>query len=264
MTPRVHAIFTLITLSTAFGCAGHFEVRPVVSANKTAPNSSSEAATSTTQQKKVVKGFRYWTPKPYLLITNMAVAPVKADDTPPPDPCASEQDKDKKAACEKQKKPTTPPKPEPEEQADKLVAQIIYLPGEEYTITSRGGGIGTFKGSIQLTNGWMLTGVNQESDAKLAETIEAVATLASKFTGPLAGVTPADADSSSFARMPKPKNKLPIFLLFEIDTATRSLHKVDNTDCLIAAITEQQAGRIPTADHPSPSPELVKACPIQY
>jgi hypothetical protein len=86
------------------------------------------------------EGFRYFLPKPYLLISN------KIDEN------SHKIDRE---------------------------AKIIYLPNfeEEYSITVLGGTAGTFNGTLKLEDGWKLTQVDQQYDTKTAETINAAASL---------------------------------------------------------------------------------------
>jgi hypothetical protein len=145
------------------GCAGHFVVKP------TTPGAAAQ-------------GFRYYLPKPYLLVTNMTVAPEDttasgakpADGAAPASPGAA---KPKDAAA--QAKAPSPP-------GSVVTVKIIWLPdtANPYTVTIAGAGIGTFKGGLQLTNGWMLTNVSEESDAKIAETVTAVAGLIGSVLSP--------------------------------------------------------------------------------
>jgi len=91
------------------------------------------------------EGFRYFLPKPYLLISN------KIDE------------KSNTIVRE---------------------AKIIYLPNfdEKYSITVLGGTGGTFNGVLKLEDGWKLTQVDQEYDTKTADMINAVASLGKELT----------------------------------------------------------------------------------
>lgn len=88
------------------------------------------------------EGFRYYLPKPYLLVSN------------------KEEVVDGKKILTRD-------------------TRIIYLPdpAEKYSIDVEGGTAGSFKGSLELENGWNLTKVNQEYDTKTAETISSLASL---------------------------------------------------------------------------------------
>ncbi len=86
------------------------------------------------------EGFRYYLPKPYLLVANKI-------------------DENTKSIVRE--------------------AKIIYLPDieEKYSITVIGGTTGSFDGSLKLEDGWKLTQVDQKFDAKIAETITALSSL---------------------------------------------------------------------------------------
>jgi hypothetical protein len=204
---RLSATFASILLMGALsGCAAHFVVKP---------------ATPT------AKGFRIWSPKPYLLVTDMALD----SDTPKAAAQNCEQLSDPKAKeeCKTKQASGTPQNVKDGSVPPKLQVRVIYLPGDEYAVTSSGGGIGTFKGSIQLANGWLLTGMNQESDAKVAETITAVATLVSKLLP--TGVAVAGTQEAA-----APNVAVPVFLMFEIDTKNNALKLVDQPGCLVSAL----------------------------
>lgn len=189
MRRRVRGVFILYLLLPMVGCAGHFVVKPAQPGDP---------------------GFHYWSPEPYLLVTNAATAAA------PPKDCSKEP-ADKKKDCEDEAAQAAA-KPAPLQ----VNVQLIYLPGQEYAVTTEGGGIGTFKGGIQLTNGWMLTGVNEESDAKVAETISAVANL----------VKAGAAFAPSISGAPSGASPKAILYLFWIDTKNKRLVKVDTNELL--------------------------------
>ena len=205
------------------GCAGHYVVTPVKS-ESTAP------------------GFRYYLPKPYLLVTNMNVAadtgtsssPKPSDTTPP------------KTTSESHEKEVSAPLTDLDQSAGTVMTvKIIWLPDTSapYSVTIAGAKLGSFKGGLQLTNGWMLTNVNEESDAKVAETMSAFASLVGSVLSPVG------------ARMNKeevtpPATKISPFLyLFEIDTASHELKRVD-TSLLNQAILDSTSPQ-----HKTPSNE---------
>jgi hypothetical protein len=196
------------------GCAGHFVVKP------TTPGSSAP-------------GFRYYLPKPYLLVTNMNIA---ADDTSNPSKPADNAGaqapngvKPKDAAA-----PAAAVTPPP---GTVVTVKLVWLPdtATPYSVTIAGAGIGTFKGGLQLTNGWMLTNVSEESDAKIAETITAVAGLVSDV------LSPGGAKGNKALNV-TPGRITPFLYLFEIDPANHKLTRVDTSalDAAIAATTFHQ------------------------
>lgn len=93
------------------------------------------------------EGFRYYLPKPYLLVSNKV-------------------DENTKNVIRE--------------------AKIIYLPDmqEKYSISVIGGTSGSFDGSFKLEDGWRLTQVDQKFDAKIAETITAVSSLVKELKPP--------------------------------------------------------------------------------
>lgn len=57
-------------------------------------------------------------------------------------------------------------------------ARVFYLPDpaqKHFILVKKGSG--TFEGSIHLEDGWRLTAINQKSDTKTAETIEAISSI---------------------------------------------------------------------------------------
>ena len=113
--------------------------------------------------------------------------------------------------------------------------QLLWLPDldEEYVVQQSGNSIGTFKGSLQLQNGWMLTGLNEESDAKVAETLTAASGLLSNIFG-AAGLGKPAAARTETAEAPT-KGPIPPFVyLFAIELPSKgaggTLRKVETKD----------------------------------
>jgi hypothetical protein len=123
-----------------------------------------------------------------------------------------------------------------------VTVKIIWLPdtATPYTVTISGAGIGTFKGGLQLTNGWMLTNVSEESDAKVAETLTAVAGLVSGVLSPGGGKTAKELGTE----VPK---AAPFLYLFDIDSSNHKLTRVDTSplDEVLAHIVLNQGGSPP-------------------
>ncbi len=186
------------------GCAGHLVVRPV-----TQPSDP---------------GFRFYLPVPYLVVTNMALQqePVTAATTTGAGASGTG------ASAGSLPAPIA---------GEALTSKIIWLPdmATPYAITARGGGgIGSFKESFQLANGWMLTGVNQESDAKVADTLSA-----------LAGLTGSAAAAAPLALAPgtvRPEQHAPFLLLFRIDTKANTLTPVQN-EALVKSLEQALAAK---------------------
>ena len=205
----------LAILMSLASCAGHFVVKP------TTPGST-------------VQGFRYYLPKPYLLVTNMTV--VSDDGNPPQSKPAGSSDTSS-SSKDKPKDNSSSPKETPQG-GSVVTAKIVWLPdtANPYTVSSSGPGIGTFKGGLQLTNGWMLTNVNEESDAKVAETLTAVAGLVSGVLSPGGKVKGLGTE------LPK---AVPFLYLFEIDPSNHRLTRVDTSpldEALAHAGLHQDAG----------------------
>jgi len=180
------------------GCGGHFVVKPI------APNAA-------------VDGFRYYLPRPYLMVTSMGIAQDEA---------ASGSAKPAEA-----KESTPSPKPKTLDDsksaaplATVVTVKLLWLPdtAHPYAVTTRGAGLGTFKGGLQLSNGWMLTNVSAESDAKIAETITAVSGLISSVLSP-------GAKTTKSLESPDQGKLRPFLYLFEIDTAGHNLTRVDTS-----------------------------------
>lgn len=93
------------------------------------------------------EGFRYYLPKPYLLVSNKVDENTKTINRE---------------------------------------AKIIYLPDidEKYSISVVGGTAGTFEGSLKFQDGWMLSEVDQKYDTKTAETIAAISSLIKELKPP--------------------------------------------------------------------------------
>ncbi|HEX4165762.1 MAG TPA: hypothetical protein VHZ55_09835 [Bryobacteraceae bacterium] len=145
-------------LSLLCGCANHFKVVKVTvpGTEKTPPSEDSKDV-----------GFQYALPEPYLIITNakFSVAGTPASEAKPgggnnaPAPPAHVV------------APDQPAQPQ-------VTATVVYLPSnEKYAVKVKSGIFGTFKGSLTLQNGWMLTALNQEYDTKGTETMTALAGL---------------------------------------------------------------------------------------
>jgi len=175
--------------SSIGGCAGgQFRVRPVPS----------------TPEAREVEGFRYYLPKPYLLVTNMTLVPTVTAQAPKSDSSGE---------------------PAPLTQ---LSAQLIWLPDtkERYSVSVEGGKTGTFKGSLQLTNGWMLVAVNEEFDTKTEEILK-------DFTGLLPTLLTAaglPTTPKGLAARATTTPTTPFLYLFEIDLQNKKLVPLDTTE----------------------------------
>ena len=210
-TAKLAAGLGILTLLS--GCAGHFDVRPATQAS--AP------------------GFRYYLPEPYLVVTNMSLREQATTVSVPADSAAASAGAATPSVASDNLKTGKEPDERPD--GETLTSKIIWLPdlATPYTITTRGVGIGSFKGSIQLANGWMLTGVNQESDAKVADTLSA-----------LSGLVGNAASVGTLALAPRAvhREKHPPFLLmFRIDTKANTLTPV-GTEALKRELAAALAG----------------------
>ena len=196
----IAGVFVVSSIIT--GCGGRFIVKPV------AQNSSGD-------------GFRYYLPKPFLMVTSMVIAQDEAAS-------AAAKPGDSNTADSKGS-PTTP-KPKALDDAKAaspgtvVNVKLLWLPdtAHPYSIKTGGIGIGTFKGGLQLSNGWMLTNVSQESDAKVAETITAVSGLISSVLSP-------GGKSAKSLNAPERGGVHPFLYLFEIDIANHTLTRVDTS-----------------------------------
>jgi len=133
------------------------------------------------------EGFRYYLPKPYLLVSNTVNANTKTTER---------------------------------------TAQIIYLPNfdEKYSVTVLGGASGTFTGNLKLTDGWNLTQIDQQYDTQTAQTINALASLLKLVPSPS---TLAESLTKSIKPSGEEAVTLPSFELYEIDLRNRKLIKIE-------------------------------------
>jgi hypothetical protein len=180
------------------------------------------------------KGLRYYTPRPYLLVMRLPpeksasegqtqdLTPPPAQDLPPahrtrpgqpvaPRPGAGAADADastKPTSPSGQQNSPTPYSTTSSPPTDtgylasnsQYVAKLIYLPNlaEPLAVTATTG-IGSVNIGAVLQDGWMLTSLQAGADAKVAETITALAALASAIGGAVVGKPPTAA-----ATPPKP------------------------------------------------------------
>lgn len=184
MRNLVLCVLTSVVLLAA-GCGGHYVVKPL---NTTTPT---------------VEGFRYYLPKPYLLVTNV-VAP-------------DDQNGGHTVRGESQQQSREGRGNDEEQAQQQVTIKVLYLPDtkEPYVIQTKNHGVGTFDGTLQLTNGWMLTNVNEKADPKVAETLTAISGLIT------AAMTTTKSVATTHAAAPAP-----FVYLFEIDTANHRLIQV--------------------------------------
>jgi hypothetical protein len=206
----------------------------------------------------LVAGIRYYMPKPYLLITELPVAP-----TPPAnsgnnnngggggrggaggahgaDAAAGDQTQGQSTNTGNGNSPTaSPPAAGATDTsfAASMVSynvKLVYLPdyASPMALTMNTGLFGTVSAGPALQDGWMLTGVSQSADSGVANTLTAVASIASALTGGGAGAgggtkgggggLPAEAATQSS------------------DAATQMLKSLPST---IPGFTEQQTGTL--------------------
>lgn len=218
------------------GCTGgHFRVYPVPSGDQTDPNVDN------------VEGFRYFLPKPYLLVTNMTVLPMPGT-APSTNPVSKGLPARGKTPDQQSLKDLIESMgtEQPGKESSVITAQLLWLPdlNREYAISVEGGHAGTFKGTLQLANGWMLLGVNEEFDTKTAETLNAF----SGFLGTLFAAsglpTPATKAPPSL-QAPSPVVPKAFLYLFEIDLRNRRLIPLESL-----ALQHALEGKPPT-DAPS-------------
>jgi hypothetical protein len=150
------------------------------------------------------EGVRYYLPKPYLLVMNLAGASGGGGESPPPG-----QTVDPKTG-----QPIGPGAPgggdnssgqsgggggsaAPSASGDTsymaadshTVAKLIYLPDYSHpmAITEFPGLFGSASVNVSLQDGWMLTALQGSGDSKTAETLTALASLASAIGGTVTG-----------------------------------------------------------------------------
>ncbi len=190
----VVCIFVLVYL----GCSAvHYEVKKVIDRNQ--------------------EGLRFNRPVPYLVITNMGFG-VLSHSQAGGSVISSEGDR----AVAGGNSGTATAEP-----AEKVIATLIWLPEkrETYAITVKGGRGGTFKGSINLADGWMLTGFSEEGDTKAAEMLSPLTGLISGVTSTLAAKPKAATGVQATAQ---PKSAF--FYLFRIDLTNNALKLVNGKE----------------------------------
>ncbi|HLH03707.1 MAG TPA: hypothetical protein VKX25_13120 [Bryobacteraceae bacterium] len=227
------AMFAFISgllLTLTCSCANHFKVVAVTTHAQ--PLSDGKGFSQPELGNKDV-GFQYAIPAPYLVITNAKLsvpgAPSPPDSGGKPNTTGkpSGAGADTKGLDEtKDQNPSPPP----------VTATIIYLPSDEkYAVKVKSGIFGTFKGSLTLQNGWMLTGVNQEYDTKGTETVTA-------FSGVLGTILKA----GGLGFVPEGKAQAPFLCLYKINVtgASVSLQAVSG-DGIDARSCQNLLGRPP-------------------
>ena len=176
-----------------------------------------------------IDGFRYFLPKPYLLVTNLTTAatpaPAKADNGK-----GDSGEKGVKDSADKFKGKPDDGGASPAPPNSTITVQLLWLPDtkEEYAVVMKGHSIGTFEGKLQLDNGWMLTSVNEKSDAKVAETLTAFSGLLSNVFAAAGLPTVSTASKGVTAQGEAPRPLAPFLYLFEVDLEGKTLQQVDS------------------------------------
>jgi hypothetical protein len=201
------------------------------------------------------EGFHYFLPKPYLLVTNMTTLPTPGSQGGNPSGDGAKDTSNKSDDSSKKSKDiqdgtgsTAEPPP-----GSIITVQLLWLPDldEEYVVKVSGHSIGTFEGSLQLENGWMLTGLNEKTDAKVAETLTAASGLLSNiFSAAGLGAKAAKAKTREGKEIP------PFLYLFEIDLKGKKLTPV-HTEQLIKVLCGDVCKQANEASAP-PSPDVPK------
>lgn len=201
---KKYIALSLAALLVQLGCAaGRFEVHKVDSTSQ-------------------LEGFRYNLPKPYLLVTNMAVS-LPASANPAAEVSTGTSPGSRKPP--KEGGGTQVAAPEAPAPGSVVTMQLLWLPdpSQQYAVSVKGGRSGTFSGKIQLANGWMLTGVNEDFDAKTAETITAVSGLLTGLIKTAGGVQMLTVPVSSEHPVK------PFLLLFAVNLQDKKLEAVDTS-----------------------------------
>ena len=191
----------IAALLVQLGCAaGRFEVHKVDAASQ-------------------LEGFRYNLPKPYLLVTNMAVS-LPTSVNPAAEVSTGTPSTGRKPPKEGGTQVAASEAPAP---GSVVTMQLLWLPdpSQQYAVSVKGGRSGTFSGKIQLANGWMLTGVNEEFDPKTAETINAVSGLLTGLIKTAGGVQMLTVPTTSEHPVK------PFLLLFAVNLQDKKLEAVD-------------------------------------
>ena len=185
------------------------------------------------QNQPTVEGFRYFLPRPYLLVTNMVIAP-----TPTVLPSggggggggaggggagAGGTGGATGGGGSHAATPGTPPgdgtAPSPPI-ISTVTLQVVWLPdySQEYAVSVEGGRAGSFNGALQLANGWMLIGVNQQNVSGTAETMQAVSGfLGTLFSAAGLGTAAAGAKAAAAQVVEAQVPPKPFLLLFRIN-----------------------------------------------
>jgi hypothetical protein len=179
------------------------------------------------------EGLRFYRPAPYLVVTNMGFSALTSAQaaTVVPAPASGKKDTPKNGGAATKGTENQPPSSD-NNVLGTVTATLIWLPEpkESYAITLKGGWFGTFNGSVNLTDGWMLTGINQAADAKVAESLTALSGLATGLASSAlktASVVTVNADTK-----PAPA----FFYLFKIDLNHKRLEYIKGDD-LVSKLT---------------------------
>lgn len=198
------------------------------------------------------EGFHYFLPKPYLLVTNMTTLPASGSlrgGSPGGSPGGGGAKDDASKGTEGGMPRDANPPP-----GSIITLQLLWLPDleEEYVVQVSGHSIGTFEGGLQLQNGWMLTGLNEKSDAKIAETLTAASGLLSNIFS-AAGLGGA---AGAKAKTREGKEMRPFVYLFALDTVGKKLTRIDTNEVmkLLCGDVCSQANEAPA----QPSPQTPK------
>lgn len=150
---KIKVVLILISCLMLSGCAS------TITANKL-----------TSQNEETTSGIPYYLPQPYLLMTKNLALMEQVVET-------SETAGDEEGKKDRKRTSKTEIVAADKTEEDVYRFKILYLPdkSEKYGLKIKAR-TGTIKTNMTLVDGWQLTGVNLDADAKTKETIEAVAT----------------------------------------------------------------------------------------
>jgi hypothetical protein len=215
------------------------------------------------------EGLRYYLPKPYLMVMTIPAASKAANNQG----TAAVRDRTGKIITPAKpgaaaKDTTTTPQPSSAAAAptagntsfqvanDQYVAKLIYLPDYKHPMAvSENGWIGTASMNASLTDGWQLTSLQGSSDAKVAETITAIASLVSAASGAAgggAGAAAKNAVKPGGSPNPSGQNVLaPGLYGFNFSTAGALLNL-----CVVTSFDPSNVSTLPSCPENAPTPPL--------
>jgi hypothetical protein len=152
------------------------------------------------------EGVPYCLPKPYLLVTALPVEQARPRPPAPPQVDGAGQE----SPGGPQAEATSTGNTSFFASTDHYVIKLIYLPdlSERYVIRESPGLFGTVQMKPQFQDGWMLASLEASSDMKVADTINALASLAGSLGTAVAGARRPGAEALALRPLPTDRGGL--------------------------------------------------------